>query len=223
MFGIVIPVYNEGENVNRAMRACLDEMTKRNIVGHIVFVDDGSSDDKTLSIYDEIMDNDNVSIVLNQHAGQSVAILSGFDYLRDINCDYVGTIDCDLQDPAEELFNMYQTLIATNNDAIQGIRISRQDSFFKIITAKLYYFLLHIITGMNIANGSHFYVVKSDRINDLDVSNIRLSLQVMCNPMDYEYDRYGRSCGESKYNAFDLFKIAISGFKYAFSVKKMKK
>lgn len=216
MLGIVVPVFNEGRNVELIYNSINKYATKYNIDYKLVFVDDGSTDVLTLSIYDKL---NNCYILRNKHKGQHSSILSGFKYLQD-SCDYVCTIDCDMQDPPNVLFLMYLKLISTDADAIRGVRLSRNDSFLKVVSARGYYSLLSFILKSPIANSSDFYILKSSCIHLLDVNNLRLSIWVNCNVIDYKYTRNKRMYGKTKYSIIKLVSTALSGLKYTISIKK---
>ena len=216
MLGIVVPVYNERENIRLIYNVIHQSAAKYNIDYKLFFIDDGSTDLLTLSIYDKL---DNCVVIKNTHKGQHEAILTGFRYLQN-NCEYVCTIDCDMQDPPEVLFLMYLKLKSTNANAICGIRLSREDSFFKIMTAKMYYSLTSIILKLPVKNSSDFYILKSDCIPLLDVNNLRLSVWINCNAIGYDYIRGKRVYGKTKYSVPKLIITALYGLKYTICLKK---
>src|SRR4030043_860206 len=96
---IVIPIYNEDENIQilyEKLKEVLDPLKKEY---EIVFVDDGSTD-RTLPILEEIQAKDKRIVVLSlrRNFGQTAAFAAGFDFARG---DVMVTRDGDLpNDPA---------------------------------------------------------------------------------------------------------------------------
>lgn len=123
---VVIPVYNEEENIqllHERLKNALDSLKKEY---EIIFVDDGSTD-RTLSLLEEIQAADKNVIILSlrRNFGQTAAFAAGFDFARG---DVVVTMDGDLQnDPAD--IPKFLELIK-DNDLVSGWRKKRKDPFF---------------------------------------------------------------------------------------------
>ena len=123
---IVIPVYNEEENVrllHEKIREALDPLNKEY---EILFVDDGSND-RTLSILEEIQSRDKLVIVLSlrRNFGQTAAFAAGFDFARG---DIIVTMDGDLQNDPADIPKLIELI--KDNDLVSGWRKSRKDPFF---------------------------------------------------------------------------------------------
>lgn len=122
---IVIPVYNEEENVQLLydrLKRVLESMGNEY---EILFIDDGSTD-RTLSLLEIIQAADAHVMVLSlrRNFGQTAAFAAGFDFARG---DVVITMDGDLQnDPADipKLVDMMK-----DHDLVSGWRKKRKDPF----------------------------------------------------------------------------------------------
>lgn len=123
---IVVPVFNEVENV----RPLLDEITtalaSEPIDYEVVFVDDGSTDGSTELLRQLAAANSRVVVIqFRRNHGQTAAFAAGFDYAHGRT---ILTIDADRQnDPAD-----IPKLIAKLNegfDVVNGWRQNRQDAF----------------------------------------------------------------------------------------------
>ncbi len=123
---IVVPVFNEVENV----RPLLDEITTalatEPIDYEVVFVDDGSTDGSTELLRQLAAENSRVVVIqFRRNHGQTAAFAAGFDYAHGRT---ILTIDADRQnDPAD-----IPKLIAKLNegfDVVNGWRQNRQDAF----------------------------------------------------------------------------------------------
>lgn len=132
-FTIIVPVYNEEENllrVEKELKAYLDIATKKTA---ILFVNDGSKD-KSQSLIEEICNrNEAFSFVsFKQNRGLSAAIKAGFDT---VETELVGYIDSDLQtDPAD--FNLLLAQVGAY-DLVTGVRAQRKDKFVKNMSSTI--------------------------------------------------------------------------------------
>lgn len=133
-FTIIVPIYNEVENMERLAETLYKYVKNASIPTQILFVDDGSKDGSFESIkkvcneYQESFSY--ISFVENK--GLSAAIKAGFDTAK---TPYVGYIDADLQttpDDFEKLLSFRKDFAMTT-----GIRQNRKDSFVKNISSKI--------------------------------------------------------------------------------------
>jgi len=132
-FTIIVPVYNEEDNLERVEKELLAYSkiaTKRT---SILFVNDGSIDDSQSIIETICNRNDNFNYIsFQENRGLSAAIKAGFDY---VNSELVGYIDSDLQTNPED-FNLLLEHI-DNFDLVTGVRSNRKDSFVKNMSSKI--------------------------------------------------------------------------------------
>jgi glycosyltransferase involved in cell wall biosynthesis len=123
---VVIPVFNEVENVGlvyERLKSVLDTLPQ---TSEIIFVDDGS-DDGTYDILREIPNKDRrVWIIrLRKNFGQSAAFSAGFDYSSG---DVIVTMDGDLQNDPQDIPKLLQK-IDEGFDIASGWRIRRKDYY----------------------------------------------------------------------------------------------
>ncbi|RLJ62532.1 glycosyl transferase family 2 [Lacinutrix venerupis] len=132
-FTIVVPVYNEEENLLRVEKELLAYTKIATKATKILFVNDGSKD-KSQSIIETICNrNDMFSFIkFKENRGLSAAIKAGFDYTE---TELVGYIDSDLQTAPED-FNLLLKHIG-ENDLVTGVRANRKDSFVKNMSSKI--------------------------------------------------------------------------------------
>jgi hypothetical protein len=98
---IVIPVYNEGENIPVLYERLTEVLHGAQLDFEIIFVDDGSTDNSAKSLKQiENSDNRVVVVELARNFGHQVAITAGLDHARGYA---VAVMDADLQDPPEVL------------------------------------------------------------------------------------------------------------------------
>jgi glycosyltransferase involved in cell wall biosynthesis len=130
---IVVPLYNEAENLPRVETTMLDYLKSAAVKSKILFVNDGSSDDSLQIVQDICARNiDFEYISFEKNCGLSAAIKAGFDYTE---TELVGYIDSDLQtSPAD--FNTLLPFIG-EYDLVTGLRGARKDRFIKNTSSKI--------------------------------------------------------------------------------------
>ena len=134
MISLVIPVYNEEENLQRLMERTRPVMQGMGRPYEIVFIDDGSRDG-SLSLLKSFTVNPEVRVVeLVRNYGQHAAILAGLSIVRG---EIVVTMDADLQNPPEEIPRLVKEMENGGYDVVGTIRKNRKDKMFRILPSKL--------------------------------------------------------------------------------------
>ncbi len=143
---VVIPLYNEEENVEM-----LDERLSESLKGigtdyEVVYVDDGSSD-RTLQLLEEIQKKDEHVVVLSlrRNFGQTAAFAAGFDFARG---DVVITMDGDLQNDPKDIPRLLEAI--KDYDLVSGWRKKRQDTFSRTFPSKIANWLISKVTGVRL-------------------------------------------------------------------------
>lgn len=143
---IVIPVYNEEENIGPLLARINEAMTGWAGSVEILFVDDGSSD-RSLELLKEAQTGDaRIRIAhFRENMGQTAAMAAGF---RLANGNLVATIDADLQNDPKEIPRLAAML--SDWDAVCGIRTQRRDTLWKRISSRIGNGFRNWMTGDNI-------------------------------------------------------------------------
>ena len=123
---VVIPIYNEQENVTLLYDELTEVMKSMACSYEILFVDDGSTD-STLSILQSIQAADQRIVVVKfrRNFGQTAAMSAGFDYSSG---DVIITMDGDLQNDPRDIPRFIQK-IEDGFDVVTGWRHDRKDAF----------------------------------------------------------------------------------------------
>ena len=149
MISLVIPVYNEEENLPRLMERTRPVMQGMGRPYEIVFIDDGSRD-RSLSLLKSFTAHPEVRIVeLVRNYGQHAAILAGLSIVRG---DIVVTLDADLQNPPEEIPRLVKEMEDGDYDVVGTIRKKRKDSLFRILPSKLINVVTRRITKVGMSD-----------------------------------------------------------------------
>lgn len=141
---IVIPVYNEEENIGPLYERLHDTLASIDRPYEIIFIDDGSRD-RTPSKIREIDDECVRSIRLQKNYGKSAALSCGF---RAAKGKAIITMDGDLQDDPKEIPRFLTEL--EKYDMVSGWKYDRKDPLFKTVPSKIYNILTRFITGVRI-------------------------------------------------------------------------
>ena len=126
-FTIIVPVYNEEENLLRVEKQLANYLTIGSKKSCILFVNDGSKDN-SLALIKDICERQMAFhyISFESNQGLSAAIKAGFDYAT---TPFIGYIDSDLQTDPED-FNLLLEHIE-DYELVTGVRANRKDSFKK--------------------------------------------------------------------------------------------
>lgn len=132
-FTILVPVYNEEENLERVETELCNYLKIASVPTSILFINDGSNDKSQVLIESICARNEAFDYILfKENRGLSTALKAGFDY---VDSELVGYIDSDLQtDPKD--FNTLLEHIDTH-ELVTGVRLIRKDSFVKTMSSKI--------------------------------------------------------------------------------------
>ena len=158
-FTIIVPVYNEEDNLLRVEKALLEYTKIASKKTLILFVNDGSKDNSQELIEDICNRNEAFTFIsFKENKGLSAAIKAGFD---SVETELVGYIDSDLQTAPED-FNLLLAEIG-EYDLVTGVRANRKDSFVKNMSSKIANGIRRSFThdGMD-DTGCPLKVIKSD-------------------------------------------------------------
>jgi len=168
MYSIVIPVYNEEENVAplySSLKRVLDKLADKY---EIIFVDDGGKD-KTFEKLSGIATNDaHVKVIkFRRNFGQSAAIAAGFEHATG---EIVVSMDGDLQNTPEDIPRLLDKL-GEGYDVVCGWRRKRRDPLItKKVPSRVFNWLASKISGVKIHDfGCTLRVYKREVVKSLSI------------------------------------------------------
>ncbi|GBE34988.1 undecaprenyl-phosphate 4-deoxy-4-formamido-L-arabinose transferase [bacterium BMS3Bbin06] len=144
---IVIPLYNEEENVGELHRRLADVLDSLGKGYEIIYVDDGSVD-STPDILEEISEGNNSVLVLSlrRNFGQTAAFAAGFDFARG---DVIITMDGDLQNDPADIPHLLEEIDSC--DLVSGWRKDRRDPFLsRRLPSMIANWLISKVTGVKL-------------------------------------------------------------------------
>ncbi|MCK4911750.1 MAG: glycosyltransferase family 2 protein [Thermodesulfovibrionales bacterium] len=164
---IVIPVYNEEENIKPLYESLHPVLSALGKSYEMVFVDDGSSD-RTMDELQGIVDQDDtVRVVsLRRNFGQTAAFAAGFDHARG---DVIITMDGDNQNDPADIPMMLEK--AKDFDLVSGWRKDRKDAMLlRKIPSRVANWLISTVTGVKLHDyGCSLKAYRHDVIKNLNL------------------------------------------------------
>lgn len=144
---IVIPVFNEEENVLRLHDKLTSVLKKITSSYEIIFVDDGSTDTTLEKLLKLKKKDAHVKVVpFQRNFGKALALMAGF---KESKGEIVFTMDGDLQDDPEEIPKFIAKL-NEGYDLVSGWKYKRYDPITKTIPSKFFNWLTAKVTGVKI-------------------------------------------------------------------------
>lgn len=145
---ILVPVFNEEDNVGPLVASVVDVMRRAGRSWELVFVDDGSTDATADRIRAEAARQSEVRLVkLRRNFGQTAALAAGLDHSRG---EFVVTMDGDLQNDPEDIPTLL-ALLEEGYDLVCGWRRDRKDRFFsRRLPSRIANAMLSDLTGVRV-------------------------------------------------------------------------
>jgi polyisoprenyl-phosphate glycosyltransferase len=216
LISLVIPVYNEEENIERfyeATHAVISSLTQYEF--EFVFTDNHSTDE-TYNILMNLHARDpRVRVIrFSKNFGYQRSILTGY---LNAHGDAVIQLDCDLQDPPDlipEFLHFWEQDYAV----VYGVRATRDEGFFIHSARKIFYRVLNFLSEEPIPfDAGDFRLVDRKIVEVLrETYDAHPYLRGMIATVGFkqigiEYHRKNREHGESKFSLGSLFTLAIDG------------
>jgi undecaprenyl-phosphate 4-deoxy-4-formamido-L-arabinose transferase len=132
---VVIPVFNEEQNLPELIRRCLAACETMERPYEIILIDDGSRDTSAKIITEAAQRNGGkiIGVLLNRNYGQHAAIMAGF---AEVKGEVVITLDADLQNPPEEIPRLAAKM-DEGVDVVGTVRVPRCDTLFRRMASRI--------------------------------------------------------------------------------------
>jgi undecaprenyl-phosphate 4-deoxy-4-formamido-L-arabinose transferase len=209
---IVIPVYNEQENLEALYSRLIAVMDKTGKSFEILFTNDGSRDRSgaMLKEFHHRRPEEVRVIDFNGNFGQHMAIMAALERSRG---DVVVTLDADLQNPPEEIPKLLAAIDA-GHDVVGGYRKDRQDTFFRKYASKMINGIRARITNIRMKDqGCMLRAYRKNIVESIIASGETstfipaLAYSFAANPAEVEVEHAARTAGVSKYRLYDLIRL----------------
>ncbi len=211
---IVIPIYNEEENVALLHQSITEVMRHTNKSYEIIMVDDGSMD-STLSVLKEIQKNDpHLRIIkFRGNFGQSAAMAAGFEAARG---ETVVAMDGDLQNDPQDIPKLLDKL-AEGYDVVSGWRKNRKDKLIvRKVPSKIANRLICSVTGVKLHDtGCSLKAFKREIIKRISLyGELHRFIPALAKLegakiTEMVVNHHPRKYGKSKYNITRTFRVIM--------------
>lgn len=214
---ILVPVYNESESLKYLYDELVLITNALNIYAwEFLFVNDGSTDNSLIEL-NLLREKDlRINILdLSRNFGKEVAMLAGFDY---VSGDALIILDADLQDPPSLFPEMIQYWENGFDDVYAKRRTRSGEDPLKKITSKFFYRVLQKMANVSIQTDTGDFRLLDRKCVDA-LKQLRESQRytkgmfswIGYNKKEVLFDRAPRIAGETKWNYWKLFNLAIEG------------
>lgn len=210
---IVVPIYNEEENIPDLHVKVTDAMARTGLKYELILVDDGSSDGSYRILKDIAARDRHVKVIrFRRNFGQTAAMAAGFDAAQG---RVVIPMDGDLQNDPEDIPRLLAK-IEEGYDVVSGWRKDRQDTVSRRLPSVLANALISKLTKVHL----HDYgcTLKAYRKEVLDGINLygemhrfvpALASQVGAKVAELPVKHHPRLRGKSKYGISRTMRVIL--------------
>jgi glycosyltransferase involved in cell wall biosynthesis len=142
---IVMPAYNEEENIESVVREWHEIITKIG-EGKLVIVDDGSRDNTYAKLQELQKEVPYLTALTKPNGGHGSTVLFAYEYAIREGADYVFQTDSDGQTLPAEFWELWKN--RTDYDIQIGYRKGRQDGLSRVIVTKILRLVLFLNFGL---------------------------------------------------------------------------
>lgn len=222
---VIIPTYNEKENVEKIIRKVLS------VEGdfHVLIIDDNSPDG-TASIVEKMLPELSDRLFLEKRTGKlglGTAYIYGFKWALNRNYDYVFEMDADFSHNPDDLIRLYKAVVdgadvAVGSRYVSGVNVVNWP-MKRILLSYYASAYVRIITGIHVRDTTAGFMCYSARaLKALDLDNIKFIGYAFQIEMKYSIWKlggivkevpiifYDRTEGQSKMTR-GIFKEAVLG------------
>ncbi|OGH58664.1 MAG: glycosyl transferase [Candidatus Magasanikbacteria bacterium RIFCSPHIGHO2_01_FULL_33_34] len=165
---IIVPVYNEKENLDIFLEELQFSFTKQEVEKEVIFIDDGSTDGSTKIIKKLTESDPSVkAIIFKINHGQTAAMSAGIKFATG---DIIIPMDADLQNDPADIWPLVDKL-NEGYDLVSGWRKNRKDKFIsRRLPSILANKLISYVTDVNLHDyGCTIKAYKKNIIDDVNL------------------------------------------------------
>lgn len=213
---VVVPLYNEEENIDALFRRLLAVLEALNTSYDVICVNDGSRDNTLKNLVEYHQRYPQIKVVnLSRNFGKDTAMSAGIDYSQGMA---VIPIDADLQDPPELIAEMIEKW-HEGYDVVYASRLVRiGESWFKRFSAEGFYQVINKLSRVSIPpNTGDFRLIDRRVVESIKKMPERQRFMkgifawVGYKQTSILFDREPRYQGQTKWNYWKLWNFAIDG------------
>jgi dolichol-phosphate mannosyltransferase len=215
LLSVVVPVYNEEGNIEPLYAAVAAVMARLPYDWELVFTDNCSTDATFAELAALAARDPRVRVFrFSRNFGFQRSIYTGYSKARGAAAIQ---IDCDLQDPPELIVDFVRAW-EQGYKIVYGVRKKRVEGFVITLLRKVFYRLIDLLSEDHLPHDAGDFRLVDRTVLDVlkrieDQSPyLRGTLATLgFAQKGIEYDRAGRTHGESKFRIRDLVGLAVDG------------
>ena len=186
---IIIPAYNEEENIGKIVKEWHKVMEKVIAEGassksKLIVIDDGSKD-STYAIMEELARKELAYFlpITKPNSGHGATVLYGYKYAIKKGADYIFQTDSDGQTVSQEFYEFWN--LRKDYDMVIGARKHREDGYSRILVTKVLKLVIRLCFHTNVEDANTpFRLMKADTLKkyirmmpkDFNLSNVLISV-----------------------------------------------
>lgn len=210
---IIIPVYNEEDNIKKILNDWGNILNNKEF--DIIIVNDGSTDNTSFILNQK--KKSNIKILNKINSGHGDFVITGYRYALVNNYKFIFQVDSDNQFSAKDFKKLWK-LKDFNYDILMGYRKNRKDPIIRIFLSKVvlrFFFILFFQKNIHDANVP-FRLIKNDFLKKFMINcnkkyiapNILMSIFAK-KIIFIKVKHFQRTKGEIKWNAQKLLSFGI--------------
>jgi polyisoprenyl-phosphate glycosyltransferase len=212
---VVVPVYSCAQALPELHRRLTESLQWTDGSYELIFVEDRGPDASWPVLRDLASTDARVrAFRLSRNYGQHAAITAGLAKSRG---RWAVVMDCDLQDPPEEIHRLY-TKASEGYEIVLARRTRKQLSFFRRLAGRVYFGLMNVFAGTAIDPGHGSFSIISRKVvdsflefNDRDRHYLFVLYWLGFERASIDYDHRSRTAGKSSYSFRRLMGHALEG------------
>ena len=148
LVSVVIPIFDEAENVGPLVAALIPELEGLARPYEVIFIDDGSSDGTGEALAGTAQANGNIKVItFKRNFGQTAAMMAGIDHARGA---VIVPMDGDLQNDPSDIGPLLAKL-DEGYGVVSGWRRDRKDTFLtRILPSRIANALISWVSGVDL-------------------------------------------------------------------------
>lgn len=227
---IVIPAYNEQDNIGSVVKDWYPVVEKYGTDSRLVVIDDGSTDDTYKILKNLEKDMPKLTALTKPNRGHGATILYGYKYALQQGADYVFQTDSDGQTLPSEFEPFW--IAKDKYDITIGYRNKRKDGLSRIFVTRILRLVVHICFGVFVLDANTPYRLMNAHTlkenigfipDDFFLTNVALSAiykkrrqKVHFIPITFR----PRQGGKNSINLVKITKVGLSSFKSLSDINK---
>lgn len=215
---IVIPMYNEQENVEPMVKAVFESLKDYPMEWELIVANDGSIDETADKLAEKAQEYGEALKVINlqRNYGQTAAMQAGIDAASG---DVIATLDGDLQNDPKDIPRMVDRLLNEELDLVAGWRKDRKDDLvLRKIPSRIANKLIAKMTGVTLNDyGCSLKIYRASILKNIDLYGEMhrfipawMATETLPTKIKEEVvTHHARQFGESKYGISRTFRVVL--------------